>query len=254
MLILIIALVGMLLDSLILYRAFRAKLFGKYPLFYAYIACVLVVDVFRTAVYHLGSPLVYRDFYWATEFLSLVVGYGVIVEVIRKALESYAGAERFARIAVLAVFAAVFSFVSFQTFTQANWSPATSYRELARDLRAVQVLVLASILSVVSYYRIILGKNLKGIILGYGFCIAYSLISPALRSYFGPSIESFYRFGPSCLYFVCQSIWVMALWKYSPNPAPEMVPRLETDYESLALRTKEALGAMRSYIGRTVGS
>jgi hypothetical protein len=44
----------------------------------------------------------------------------------------------------------------------------------------------------------------------------------------------------------------VALWNYSPNPVPEMPPRLETDYESLAQKTRGLLGAMRSYIGRTV--
>src|SRR5208282_4664794 len=159
MLSLIIALAGMLFDAVILYRAFRAKLFAKYPLFYAYIACVLLVDVFRALIYHLGSSAFYRDFFWATQFLSLVVGYGVILEIIRKALEPYAGAERFARVAVVAVFAAVFSFVAFQTLTHPNWTPAACYAEFERDLRAVQVMVLASVLAVVSYYRITLGKN-----------------------------------------------------------------------------------------------
>jgi hypothetical protein len=252
MLTLIIALVGMLLDSLILYRAFLAKLFAKYPFFYGYIAWVLLVEIIRAPVYHLGSPAFFRNFYWTTEFLCLVVGYGVILEVIRKALEPYAGAERFARIGVLTVFAAVFSFVAFQIFTHPSWSPATCYGELARDLRAVQVMVLASVLTIVSYYRITLGKNLKGIILGYGFVIAYSVVTPALRSYFGPSFEGFYRLVPSYLFFVSQAIWAAALWNYSPNPAPEMPSRLESDYESLALRTRGLLGEMRSHIGRTV--
>ena len=254
MAILIIGLTGILVDLLILFRAFGAKHIAKYPLFYSYIGCVLIVDVSRFIVYHLGSPFFYRDLYWATEFLTLVVGSGVILEVIRKALEPYAGAERFARNAVLAVFAGVFLFVTFRALTRPNWSPATCYGELELDLRAVQVLVLASVLSIVSYYRIPLGKNLKGFIIGYGFFITYSVVNPALRSYFGPPFESFYRFGPSWLFFVSQSIWVVTLWNYAPNPAPDSASRLESDYESLALRTRGLLGAMRSHIGRTVGS
>jgi hypothetical protein len=250
--ILIISLAGILLDSLILCRAFRANLAAKYPLFYTYIACVLVFDVSRIVVYQLVSPLPFKDFFWATQFLSLVVGYGVILEIMRKALGPYAGAERFARICVLAVFATVFSFVTFRSLTTPDWSPATCYGELERDLRAVQVLVLAGVLTVVSYYRVTLGKNLKGIILGYGLYIAVSVISPALRSYIGPPFEGVWRYTQPYLYFVSQSVWAVALWNYSPNPTPEMPPRLESDYESLALKTRARLGAMRSYIGRTV--
>ncbi|MGA8222162.1 MAG: hypothetical protein WB780_10960 [Candidatus Acidiferrales bacterium] len=249
---LIIALGGMLINSLILYRALRGNYARKYPLFYAFTAIVLIVDIIRTPAYHLGSPLLYRNIFWPTQFLCLVVGYGVILEVIRKALDPYAGAERFARISVLAVFAAVFSFVTFQTLTHSNWTPAACYGELERDLRGVQVLVLMGVLTIVSYYRVALGRNLKGIILGYGLFIAASVISPALRSYFGAPLEKVWEFGPPSVYMTSQLIWVAALWNYSPNPAPEMPPRLESDYESLALRTKGALGAMRSQIGRAV--
>jgi hypothetical protein len=249
---LIIALAGMLLDLFILYRAFRAKFAVKYPLFYTYVACVFIVDAIRTPVYHLGSPLLFRNVFWATQFLTLVIGYGVILEVIRKALGPYAGAERFARLAVLAVFAAVFSFVAFESWASASWSPARTYGELERDLRAVQVLVLGGVLTVVSYYRVALGKNLKGIVLGYGFFIAVSVVSPALRSFIGAPFDGVWSVAQPYLYFVSQTIWLVALWNYAPNPEPEMPLRLEFDYESLALKTKGLLAAMRSSLGRTV--
>jgi hypothetical protein len=251
MLTLIISLVAILLELTILYRTFRAKLFAKYPFFCTYIACVLIVDVSRDALYWLGSPN-YRSFYWATQFLSLVVGYGVILEIIRKALGPYAGAERFARFCVLGIFAAVFSFVTLQSLTAPDWSPATSYGELERDLRAVQVLVLGCILTVVFRYHVAIGKNLKGIILGYGLYIAAMVTIPALRSYAGSPFEGAFRVGQPCIYLSSLLIWTVALWNYSPNPAPQLPPRLESDYESLALKTRGRLGAMRSYIGRTV--
>jgi hypothetical protein len=249
---LIIELAGILLDLFILYRAFRAKLLTHYPLFYSYVACVLIVDAIRAPVYHLASPLLFRNLFWATQFLTLVVGYGVILEVIRKALGPYAGAERFARIAVLAIFAAVFSFVAFQALASPSWSPAGTYGELERDLRAVQVLVLGGVLTVVSYYHVAFGMNLKGIVLGYGFYIAVSLVSPALRSYIGAAFDGVWSVAQPYLYFVAQSIWLVALWNYAPNPEPEIPLRLESDYESLALKTKGLLGAMRSSLGRTV--
>lgn len=251
MVILIISLIAILLEAAILYRAFLAKLFAKYPFFYAYIACVLIVDVSRDAVYLLGAQN-YKTFYWATQFLSLVVGYGVILEIIRKALGPYGGAERFARFSVLAIFAGVFSFVTFQSLTTPNWSPATSYGELERDLRAVQVLALGSILTVVSHYHVGIGKNLKGIILGYGLYIAAMVMIPALRSYAGTPFEGAFRVGQPCIYLLSLLIWGGALRNYSPNAAPELPPCLESDYESLALKTRNRLGAMRAYIGRTV--
>jgi hypothetical protein len=245
-------LTGILLESLLLFRGFRAKSFSKYPLFFTYIACVLAVDICRFTGYRMLTQGAYTNLYWATQFLCLVVGYGVILEIVRKTLAPYAGAERFARVTVLLIFAVVFSFVTLQSLASPDWTPATNYGELERDLRAVQVMVLASILALISYYRVGLGRNLKGIIRGYGFFLVGTLLITALRAYAGPALENAWHVMPPAIYAVSLFIWILALWEYLPNPAPESPARLESDYESAVLRTRELLGAMRSFLGKAV--
>jgi hypothetical protein len=246
----VLPLIGVFLEVLILYRALSKRLAGRYPFFYAYVACVLLVDVSSDAVYALHGAT-YRDLYFATEFLSLIVGYGVILEVTRKSFEPYAGAERFCRYLVVAIFFAIFSYVGVMGLGATGWSPASSLRELERDLRAVQALVIAGVVSVALYYGLHLGRNLGGIILGYGLYTASTVVALALRSYSGSFWSTATMLVQRYTYLVCLVIWVVALWSYRPNPAPDVGLSLEVDYEALAARTRGMLGTMRSLLERS---
>lgn len=247
---LIVSSTGILLEVLVLFLGIRSKLLSKYPLFYVYSLCVLAVDVSSFGVYGMGPPA-YKSWYWITQLITLLIGYGVILEIVQKCLSAYAGAERLARYLILGVFSIVFSFVALRAWNTPNWVPAHSYGELERDLRAVQAIVLAGVLGIVYYYGVPLGKNIKGIIFGYGLYIGTSVMNLAMRAYAGPSFHQTWSVILPWSYILSLLVWVQALWSFQPNPAAAQETMLESDYESLATRTRGVVGAMRSYLGRT---
>lgn len=241
---------GLLLESLILLRALRGRSFSEYPFFFSYVACVLMVDIVRDIVFRLDRP-VYENLYWTTQLVTLIVGYGVVLEVTRMAFESYPGVEQVSRALVLAVFLAVFSYGGVKAITAEDWSPAHSMWELERDLRAVQALVLAGALILIVYYGIRIGRNLGGVVLGYGLYTTFSIVSNALRSYQGTRFHHTWLLIQPYTYLVCLLIWAVALWSYEPNPEPEGGLQLESDYESLVGRTRGMLGTMRALLERS---
>jgi len=121
--------------------------------------------------------------------------------------------------------------------------------ELERDLRSVQAMFLFGLLGVISYYRIAIGKNMKGMILAYGLYIATSLASLAVRSY-AYSFDAAWNTIEPFSYLVSVSIWLTALWSYHPSPVPALAIRLETDYEDLVSRTQTMMGAVRSHFAK----
>jgi len=252
----VLSLTGVFLELLILCRASSSGTLRRYPLFYSYLALVFLADVYRDVVFFLYGDValhlpVYRNLYFATEFLSLLVGYGVILEVTRKSFEPYAGAERFSRYLVVAIFLAIFGYVGIKTVASAGWAPATSLRELERDLRAVQALVIAGVVAIALYYGIEIGRNIGGIMLGYGLYTASTVCTLALRSYGGPLALGITFSIQRYSYLFCLIIWAVALWFYQPNPVPDTALRLEADYESLVGRTRSVLGSMRSLLERS---
>jgi hypothetical protein len=238
---------GLFLDAAILFRSFRGKSFTKYPYFYTYFTCIVVVDLTRYFVYIHDRPA-FRNWYWSTQFLSVAIGYGVILEILRHALARYPGIARFGISILWTSFIAVLTYIVFKSLTVTNWSAAATGAELERDLRTVQAFALAGILILISHYHIEIGRNLKGIMAGYGVFIALSVINLAVQAYAGPSIQGVLRGFQSYSFFISQFIWIAALWSYKPSPEAPTARGLETDYETLSRQTKEVLRALRKRI------
>src|SRR5260370_16585795 len=81
------------LEAAILFRSGPSALLKKYPLFYAYIGCVLLIEVLRFCS-HTFPPNFYPAFFWHTEPVTIVASYAVILEIFRKGLTHNPGVAR----------------------------------------------------------------------------------------------------------------------------------------------------------------
>jgi len=234
---------GIVLEAALLLRSFAGRLFSRYPFFYVYIASVLVTTLV------LLSPVLYDKFYWAMQFATLIIGYGILLELLRHALAPYPGAEKFAMVSGVVAFAAILCFSLIAPLILPQWSKGTTI-ELERDLRTVQAIFIFLLLWVISYYGIVIGRNIKGMILGYGLYIGTSLLSLAVRAYAGLRFDEVWKVVQPLSYAVSLVVWLVALWSYCPNPVPQTTLRLEEDYQAFAARTRSMVGNMRSYLGR----
>jgi len=240
------------LQLIILSRGFLTRALLKFPYFYAYTFSVLVGDAFVFVAWRAADPALYQKSYWAWQFLTLVVGCGIILEIFKHVLAPYPGAERFATAVGLFTFGVIFCVAIVYRFLPVGRSTLSgSTFELERDVRTVQALFLFGILAVISYYGIQIGKNLKGMISGYGLYIGTSLLTLAVRSYAGAGFNRVWNIVQPCSFNVSVMIWVIALWSFHPNPVPDASIQLEEDYEAFAARTKRALVAMRSHLAKT---
>ena len=247
MLSLILWLAGMLFEFLLLVRSVQTKTFTKYFYFYAYILCVFVVS---TVLYiERSKPNFYEAWYWPTQFATLAIGFGVVLEVVRQALDAYPGAKRFAWRASCAVFAVTFCYVEWHVARRTEWTTVAATVELERDLRVVEALVLATVLAIVFYYRIELGKNVTGMILGFGAYVSVSLTTLALRSFVGPRFDMAWGLLQSASFVFGTAVWTVALWSYSPNPKPPTTGRGgrgDGGYDALVRGTRAHLESVRS--------
>ena len=241
--------IGDALMAAILFRAYRAKLFGKYPFFYAYMASIFVAGILLASVYH-SHPAIYKKWYLAMNYPTMLLGCGILLEIFNHVLGSYPGASRFARISGSIVFGLIFCYALIYPRFMAPLTPAGTAIELERDLRTVQAIFLFGLLGIISYYGIIVGKNVKGMAVGYGLFIGASLMSTAMRSYLGPSFYPISSFVQPFSYVISLCIWANALRSYQPNPAPDLTIRLEADYGDFVARTREVLGLFRSHLGK----
>jgi hypothetical protein len=239
---------GLALEIVILIRGLRTRAITKYPYFYLYILCVFGVSAGLYAAYRV-SYTVYSRWYWPTEFATLVVGCGVILEILDRALEWYPGARRFLMGLCVAILVAVVGYAGWKVGLGALRSTAVSEAGMERDLRVVQAIFLATIMSVVFYYGIELGKNLKGLILGFGAYVGISVMILALLPALGSRFEILSERLRSGSYLFALLVWTVALWSYAPNPPARRSRGSGPDYDQFAGETREKLEGLRDYFG-----
>jgi hypothetical protein len=242
---------GMCLGAVMLFRGLRQRLLLKYPVFYLYIAFVLLEDLLRFYIYR-WHPAIYPQTYWVTDFFGLVIGSGVVFEIYRSGLSAYPGTARMARNLLLLVFTLAFAKVLVSTSYGSLWWPAETTAELERNLRIVQASALIALVTLFLLYAIPFGRNLKGILSGYSLYIAVSLVQLTLVSRFGNNIQRLWSYVNSVSYLVALCIWTRALWSHEMKPETSPGSQLEYDYEALRAATRLRLQETRARLGRAV--
>ncbi len=247
----IIWIAGLLLEVAILTQSVRSGLFKRFPIFYVYLFVVFASQGWLWYA-HKHTALTYFWVFWATQTLTIFLGYGVVLEIMHHALIHYPGAERLARISGFAVFATLFAGLGISWLLAKNPFALDHWYEhmntLERDFRMLQAIFLALIAVVALYYRIELGKNVQGLLVGLGIFVSASIVSPELLDFFGNRFQPIYRELQSVVYLATLGIWSVALWSYVAVPVPPRNAPMEVDYEKMAQRTREGLRAARSYL------
>ena len=242
---------GLVLESILLVRALLGNSLKYYSLFYLYLISVLLPSACLFAIYHLW-PNFYAPAYWFTQFLNILLGCALVWQVYKVALAQYPGAARMARNVLAFLFILAFTRIFVKAWNSPNWIPGRTTLETERDLRIVQLVLLIGFVGLFASYAIPLGRNLKGIIYGYGLFTATSVAHLTLRDYLGDSFQRAWQYIQPICYLAVLVVWCLTLWSYAPIPQPTTQPRLEADYESLIAATKRKVRSARSYVLRAM--
>lgn len=232
------------LELLILARLFRQKMIGRYPFFVGYLSCVFLGSASGYFVYAFRQEW-YGYWYWSWEFLCVIAGYSVVFEIIERGLGEYQGVRKLFRNVALGVFGGIVGFISLQSMRSGNAITLRTSVEVERDLRAAEAVLLALIIAALVYYGIQLGKNLRGIVLGYGLCVATIVIGDAFRAYGGTSVHSVFSAMRSWSYLVSLVIWGAALWSYQPSTLSNRPIEPASNHQVLVSQTREAVESVR---------
>src|ERR1700722_5389976 len=241
---------GLLIEGIILVRSVLGRSLAKYPFFYLYIASVLAASM-TLYVMAIVRPAVH-GLYWPKQYVTLFLGCGVIFEVSRHVFAQRVTLDRIARWTMLVTFGAIFLSVAIQAFFLPHWNVTTNTADLERDLRIAQAIGLITILLLSGYYAIAIGKNIKGMILGFGIYVGASVFSLTLRLFVGARFDPAFGVIQSTAYLVALSIWMVALWSYDPEPTEKPPSISGGEYQLFAGRTQELLGSINDHLDRTV--
>jgi hypothetical protein len=239
------------LEAVLLLRAVRGRFFARYSLFYVYLLWVLLRSLagFYVMLRHSEQ---YSFFYWHTQFIDALLGCGIIFELYRQGLVHYPGAARMTRNVLALVFAIVISKVLSNALSGAALSPIPIAYDLERNFRIVQSVFLIVVIALFCYYAIPLGKNLRGMMLGYGLFLGTSVVNLTFRTQFGSAFQEWWVYLQPLSYVLVLAIWCSALWFYAPMPLPGPQSKFEYDYQMLSAGTRRRVAQVRNYLSKPV--
>jgi len=249
---LLIWLVSIALEVLLVARGFQQNLIRRYPVFYSYICFVFVGDALLFPIRRAST--LYSYLYWITEFLGLLIGCIVFLEFYRVALKPYPGTARMARATLTVLFLIAMVKTVVKTISVPEWWRNTTPAQVEGLLRVCQLLAILSLVVLFFFYAIPFGKNLRGILIGYGLFIGWSVVCLALVASGVAKSNSLWSYTFSLSYLISLVVWAMHLWSYQPNPVPDRAFPLEQEYQRVAAATQRRLHSARGYLTKAVGS
>jgi hypothetical protein len=237
---------------LLLISAVRGKFFTKYPLFYTYVTGSLLAASARFFffTFRASHPDEYNLVYWYTQFLLVAGGHAVVWQIYAHTLLPYHGAAKMARVLVSAVYVLILMEICFFVLAGHAEDLTASIIRLERNLQGIQAVLLVLFSMLVWYYGIPLGRNVQGLLLGYGLLVVTRLITLTFRSVLGTDFYSWWYYSEPICIFATLLIWFLGFRSYYPNPEPECEIELEHDYNMATQRTLEALEKARGYLAR----
>jgi hypothetical protein len=230
-----------LLLGMLLYRAAAGKILKVYPFFYIYVTLIFITTAVGLSVQWTNNER-YRIYYWLVEAAISLLGMGITWEIHQHILAFYAGVRRLASMLLSVIFALVL-FVS----TAGRGDGRFSLVALERDLRMVQAIVLLILFALIAFYAIPLGKNVRGIAIGYIFGVATSVLNLSLRYYLGDAFIPVWKYGRPIEYLAGLVIWCVTLWSLQPEPAPPNED-IERDYEWVSGQAVHAMVRLRTHL------
>lgn len=242
---------GIALEILLLVRAFRTRLRLAYPIFYVYILFVVTQSFLRLAVHHYRDDL-YSYVYWSTEFIGVVIGCGIVYEIYHLGLASFPGTARMARILLTIVFVIALAKALADASNDPRWWAEATTIDIERAMRTVQAGAILAIAALFLVYDIPFGRNLKGILLGYGLFIGVSVIWFTFLPAEGYQYRHFWAFLGPITYALALGLWAVYLWSPQAQPEPLSNVRLEEQYQRVAARTRRRLQTVRGYLGKVI--
>lgn len=213
----VLTLCGAGLGLLLVLRGVLTGWWRAYPFAFVYFVAVEADTVLGFLIYRWWLPW-YIFVYWWGEALTAVLGFGVIWQVYREIPSQYAGLARVIKTTAqwFTASAPMFLFIGF--LLSPDW--IRHWAGMERSVRCFQAALIGIIIIIVFSYRIPVSRNLHGLMLGYGWFIAISILGLTLW----PAIGAGWRRIIPVGFLLGQAIWLASFWDSRPLPAAESVP------------------------------
>ena len=233
-----------LLVGTTIFRVAKNGLVRQYLLFFFYLACNLLQSIGLFFVIQ-KKPEMYAQLYWFSELFEVVLGFLIIWQMYEKIFRHYPGlakATRWMMAAGLLIFASGALLASLRS------QPLPGYAVLVRDMRAAHIGFLVILIGLLTYYLIPVGRNTRGLVVGYSILVSATVINFALGLVLGQPFQPWVDYLQPLAYAAAVAVWCWAFWSYRPDPVPAGERLLEVHYQRAVRATAQLVSDLRAYV------
>lgn len=202
---------GLVLQSLLFFRAFLCRLWKQYPFFYSYLTYTALDSLFLSLPLIMRQPF-YSKVYWWSYILAAVLRFGIGVEVHRYVFRRGSPLQATAGAVVLFVLV-VLAFL----FWVGGPGPGHYILDMLRKFALSVAAWILIVLGLAHHYRLPIGKNILGMAIGLLVFTGSELVRLAAMDLI-PSLASAWGYVHPFAFVFMLAIWTTALWRYNPNP------------------------------------
>lgn len=213
------AAVGIVLEWLLVWRLWRCGGIKRYPYFATFLVYDLSRSIILVALFYF-SPEWHARVYWDTEAFALVLLFAIMWEVVRNLFPAASSLRQLAWKTVLSVEAVLLPCLLFLAW---DWRQS-GFHEYAvlrlwpviEQYFTVGVSLLLLVVSAVArYYRVPLGRNMRGLISGFGIYLClYAANFAALQVV--PQYHLAWQWLSTIMYSAMVTCWLWAFWNMAP--------------------------------------
>jgi hypothetical protein len=200
--------IGCALQILLWWRAFHARTWLAYPLFYGYLAYTSISS------FALALPLsypVYAKMYWWVYFVAAILRFGIVAEAYRYTFPSDSPTRRRASLLVLSAALLLLIVVLLSA------SGIATFPDMLRTLGCSVAALMLTIIGIARYYQIPIGRNVWGMTTGLLVFTGSELVYLSALDLF-PRLWPLWRSVHPLAFNFMLMVWTVGLWRYYPNP------------------------------------
>ena len=232
-----------------MWRLLREGMWRTYGYFFLYVLWVVLRTIALASIAVL-APSSFRSVFWMEEAVCLPLNFLVVWEIFRQTFPKGSSLSKVASKGfILAGFALTFFLVdalwAFKTYAVFN----SMYLALERSFGFAVAVLAMGFLLVARYYEVPLGRNVRGMAVGFGTWASILTANNALFD-LDHAFIPFWRIVSPLSSMAMLGIWIWAVWSYAPNPALETVDAaaMDSNLQAWAENWDETVSAARRII------
>jgi hypothetical protein len=199
-------------------RAIQGRFLSQFHFFYSYVAFMLATGAGLLVLYYADPPY-YSAAAWVRLLLSNLAEFAVLVEISNHIFKPYPAIRGLGCILTLSTGLVLF-LVYILPFLFHPHPFDITFLELTKRISLAKGAIILVLLGAARSYRLLLSRNVSGMILGFALYLSIGVASHTAAQYFGEALYSgLLNIIFLLSYDLCLLVWAIALWRYEPVQA-----------------------------------